>query len=175
MTIEIDAGRSNERAMPMTLSDARHARMELEFPPDWRVLHELRVFVNKLVFTVADSDELAQRVSMVVTELAENAVKYAENHTALVRLRVQPTLNGIRCETENLANPTHIDDLQRTLEKVNEGDAEEAYARALLEACDEVTTSSRVGLARIRTEGGMKLSCVVNDSTVRIIAELVKQ
>ena len=153
--------------------EARNARMEVEFPPDWRVLRDLRLFVNKLVFAVADSDELAERVSMVVTELAENAVKYATTASAVVRLRVQPTSTGIRCETENAASPTHIADLRRTLELVNEGEAEEAYARALLSACDELSSSSsKVGLARIRTEGKMKLSCEVFDSTVRMVAEM---
>lgn len=157
----------------MIPGEARNARMEVEFPPDWRVLRDLRLFVNKLVVAVADSDELAERVSMVVTELAENAVKYTTSQSALVRLRVQPTTSGIRCETENAAEPSHIADLQRTLDAVNEGDAEDAYARALIAACDELTSSSsKVGLARIRTEGKMKLSCQVVDSTVRMIAEM---
>jgi hypothetical protein len=147
--------------------------MEVEFPPDWRVLRDLRLFVNKLVYSVADSDDLAERVSMVVTELAENAVKYATSPSTLVRLRVQPTTTGIRCETENAAAPNHIADLQRTLDAVNEGDAADAYAKALLSACDhEITSASKVGLARIRTEGGMQLSCQVFDSTVRMIAEM---
>lgn len=157
----------------MITAETRKARMEVEFPPDWRVLHDLRLFVNKLVSTVADSDELAERVSMVVTELAENAVKYATSESALVRLRVQPTTTGIRCETENAASPRNIADLQKTLDAVNEGEAEEAYAKALIAACDELTSSSsKVGLARIRTEGRMKLSCEVYDSRVRMIAEM---
>lgn len=158
----------------MITAETRKARMEVEFPPDWRVLHDLRLFVNKLVSTVADSDELAERVSMVVTELAENAVKYSDANAAVVRLRVQPTDSGIRCETENFATPKDIDELQRILVKVNEGDADDAYARALMEACDEVSASSKVGLARIRTEGQMTLSCVVIDSKVRMIAEMVR-
>jgi len=149
----------------------KNARMEVEFPPDWRVLRDLRAFVTKLVVTVADSEEVAQRVSMVVTELAENAVKYANSNSSIVRLRVEPTAEGIRCESENEATPTHIEELERTLEQVNEGDPFDAYARALTAACDDTNaTSSRVGLARIRHEGKMKLSCQVADTRVRVIA-----
>jgi hypothetical protein len=149
----------------------KEARMEVEFPPDWRVLRDLRAFVNKLVVAVADSPELAAQVSMVVTELAENAVKYSDNSLSVVRLRVEPTSTGIRCESENEASAAHIDQLERTLQTVNQGDPFDAYARALT-AATEHDTSSRIGLARIRHEGNMTLHCVVKDSRVRIIAEM---
>mgnify|MGYP001294259998 CR=1 FL=1 len=147
------------------------ARMELEFPPDWRVLRDLRTFVNKLVVSVVDSDDLAARVSMVVTELAENAVKYSRDSHQVVRLRVEPTENGIRCETENTASAEHISSLEATMAEVNEGDPLDAYARALV-AVSENDTSSRIGLARIRHEGQMTLRSAVTGSRVRIIAEM---
>ncbi len=155
----------------VTATSDRNARMELEFPPDWRVLRDLRTFVNKLVVTVAESTELAHRVSMVVTELAENAVKYSDENSSIVRLRVEPTTTGIRCESENKASASHIDELKKTLASVNEGDAEDAYAQALTRSV-ESDSGSRVGLARIRHEGQMEIRCVVVDSYVRIIAEM---
>jgi len=145
--------------------------MEVEFPPDWRVLRDLRSFVGKLVTSVVESDDLASRVSMVVTELAENAVKYSAAAATTVRLSVEPTANGIRCETENIATPSDIKQLEKTLKVVNTGDAMEAYANALT-AIAEDDTSSRIGLARIRHEGQMEVRCVVAESTVRMIAEM---
>ena len=145
--------------------------MEVEFPPDWRVLRDLRTFVNKLVNSVVESDDLAARVSMVVTELAENAVKYSQENSTVVRLRVEPTESGIRCETENVATAEHISSLEKTLTLVNEGDPMDAYARALI-AISENDTTSRIGLARIRHEGQMALRCAISGSTVRIIAEM---
>jgi hypothetical protein len=158
--------------VPNTLDVAdKAARMEVEFPPDWRVLRDLRTFVNKLVNSVVDSDDLAARVSMVATELAENAVKYSQDTATRVRLRVEPTATGIRCETENVASAEHISSLERTMSVVNEGDAVDAYAKALI-AISENDTSSRIGLARIRHEGQMALRCAISGSTVRIIAEM---
>jgi hypothetical protein len=150
----------------------RNAKMELEFPPDWRVLRELRMFVTSLVFTVAESDSVAERVSMVVTELAENAVKYSSEHSrsTVVRLRVEPTETGIRCEAENFAEPDAILELMRQIQRVNEGDSLDVYIKALSEA--EEGTSSKVGLARIRHEGQMTISCQVSDSKVRMVAEM---
>jgi hypothetical protein len=145
--------------------------MEVEFPPDWRVLRDLRTFVNKLVISVIESDDLAARVSMVVTELAENAVKYSQESATVVRLRVEPTEHGIRCETENVASAEHITSLEKTMTLVNTGDAVDAYANALI-AISENDTSSRIGLARIRHEGQMALRCAISGSTVRIIAEM---
>ena len=145
--------------------------MEVEFPPDWRVLRDLRTFVGKLVTSVIESDDLAARVSMVVTELAENAVKYSVENASVVRLSVEPTANGIRCETENRASAKNIKELEQTLTAVNEGDPLEAYANALI-AVNESDTSSRIGLARIRHEGQMAVRCVVDQQKVRIIAEM---
>ena len=145
--------------------------MEVEFPPDWRVLRDLRTFVSKLVNSVVESEELASRVSMVVTELAENAVKYSQENSSVVRLRVEPTESGIRCETENVASPENITSLERTLTLVNEGDPMDAYAKALI-AVSENDTSSRIGLARIRMEGQMALRCAISGTTVRMIAEM---
>jgi hypothetical protein len=155
------------------LMTSRNARMELEFPPDWRVLRELREFVNVLVNSVAENDDMAERVSMAVTELAENAVKYSNSNGTVVRLRVEPTEDGIRCETENLAAPHNIVELQRAVERVNDGDSLDVYIRALTEASeDETTTESKVGLARIRHEGRMTLTLQVHDSRVCMIAEM---
>jgi hypothetical protein len=154
----------------LKIDEPRNARMEVEFPPDWRVLRDLRAFVGKLVDSVADSSDLAARVSMVVTELAENAVKYSGNEKSVVRLRVEPTSNGIRCESENEASAINIEQLERTLQLVNEGDPFEAYSRALTNATEE--TSSRIGLARIRHEGQMQVRCIITNSRVRIIAEM---
>lgn len=145
--------------------------MEVEFPPDWRVLRDLRTFVGKLVTSVIESEDLAARVSMVVTELAENAVKYSVANASIVRLSVEPTANGIRCETENRASASDIKQLEKTLSIVNEGDPMEAYANALI-AISENDSSSRIGLARIRHEGQMEVRCVVEKSMVRIIAEM---
>lgn len=153
----------------------KFASMEVLFPPDWRVLRDLRAFVDNLVLTVANSTDLAERVSMVVTELAENAVKYADANAATVRLRVVPTREGVRCETENLAKDADIEELLGLMEQVNAGDSLDVYIQALTAACDDDRgTSSKVGLARIRHEGQMILTVEVLDSRVRVVAETLK-
>lgn len=159
-------------AVEETIPTGKWASMEVQFPPDWRVLRDLRAFVDNLVLTVANSSSLAERVSMVVTELAENAVKYADSSSATVRLKVQPTPNGVRCETENDARADDIAELERLLKLVNQGDSLEVYVNALIAACeDEDGLGSKVGLARIRHEGQMTLNFEVQKSRVRIIAE----
>ena len=147
------------------------AKMEVQFPPDWRVLRDLRTFVDNLVNSVAESNDLAQRVSMVVTELAENAVKYADSNSTTVRLTVEPTPFGVRCETENDAHPEHIEELARLMTQVNVGDSLDVYIQALTAACDDEGFGSKVGLARIRHEGQMTLTLEVSRSRVRIVAE----
>jgi hypothetical protein len=148
-------------------------KLEVEFPPDWDVVRSMRDFVGRLVTAMAGSEDVAARVSMVVSELAENAVKYSLAKGSKVRLSVEPSEDGIRCEAENEAPEEHIAVLVRTLRAVNEGDSLDAYARALVDAASsEDQCGSRVGLARIRHEGQMRLRCVVCDTRVRVIAEM---
>jgi hypothetical protein len=145
------------------------ARLELELAPDWRHLRHLRLFVQQLV-TVAMSDEAtAARVAMALTELAENAVKYSLPPTARVRLWVAPG-ERIRLETENTASPENLRKLEQVMDEVSAGTPAEAYARALHRATLD-SAESRVGLARVRCEGGLELRREVNGPLVRVIAE----
>lgn len=154
--------------MPPSMT-APTASLELELALDWRHLRHLRQFVQHLI-SVATSDEAAAvRVAMALTELAENAVKYALPPTASIRVKVTPG-EGIRLETENRTSGENLQKLDRVLAEVSAGTPAEAYARALHRASLE-SADSQVGLARVRCEGGLELRREVEGSKVRVIAE----
>src|SRR5262245_18219514 len=145
------------------------ARLELELAPDWQHLRHLRLFVQQLVLVATSDADIAARVAMSLTELAENAVKYSLPPTATIRLRVAPG-EGIRLETENRASDDDLQKLEQVLADVSAGTPTEAYTRALRRAAQQAA-ESRVGLARVRCEGGLELRREVDGSLVRVIAE----
>ncbi len=145
-------------------------KLELKFFPDWRMIRQLRTFVNGLLTLGVSDLNLATGVAMAITELAENAVKYATSAESVIRLRILPEELKLRIESENDATPENIRQLQRIIEDVNVGDPADAYARAM-QAAAHLDSGSQLGMARIRCEAGMTLSCEIDNNRVRIVAE----
>jgi hypothetical protein len=146
------------------------AKMELEFTPDWRFLRQLRTFVSHMVTVRTQDPDLAARVGMAVTELAENAIKYSVSQHAFLRIQVENN-SVVRVEAENEAAEDQIAELKRIMDQVNEGDSTEAYMRALLAAAESDAAQSKVGLARVRFEGQMVLRVELAPPKIRVIAE----
>lgn len=151
-------------------SPSKSSSMEFEFAPDWRYLRQLRVLVGQFVTVGTDDADLAARVSMAATELTENAVKYAASNSSVIRLRLGPA-GQVRIESENEASAERIAELVRLMEQIQQGDPMDAYARALLAAAEGEDMASKVGLARIRCEGRLELSCEIKDRRVRVVAQ----
>jgi hypothetical protein len=146
-------------------------RFELVFAPARSQLRGLRLRVDSMVAAGVMDRELACRVSMAATELAENAVKYGVGTGAQVRIELDSARAIIRVESHNEATPENIAEVTRLVAQVNQGDAEQAYQDALLNAALADNMASKVGLARIRCEGRMDLRCEISNHSVRIIAE----
>lgn len=161
---------SMEDAISTSSGSGSMAKMELEFTPDWRFLRQLRTFVSHMVTVRTQDPDLAARVGMAVTELAENAIKYATSSSAAIRVYVENN-SLVRVEAENDAAREQIEELIRILDQVNEGDSTEAYMRALLAAAEGDNAQSKVGLARVRFEGQMVLRIEVTAQRIRVIAE----
>ncbi|MBI3184761.1 MAG: hypothetical protein HYZ28_21705 [Myxococcales bacterium] len=149
---------------------AESAKLEFSFSPDWRFLRQLRHFVRHLVTARTSNQELAEHIGMAVAELTENMVKYARGAQAVVRLEISSGRPVIRVEAENDADPGAIEELTRVLAQVNRGTPDDAYLAALA-AVGGDEPGSKLGLARVRAEAQMALSCEVRDRRVRVIAE----
>jgi hypothetical protein len=144
-------------------------RLEMVFTPERAHLRRVRLLVDSVIAAGMMDRELAVRVAMTATELAENAVKYGVTPESFLRVEMDAGHSHIRIESENSATPSDIAEVQRLIAEVCEGDALDAYEAALIRsASDEF--ASKLGLARIRAEGKMELSCQIVGDRVRIIA-----
>jgi len=148
------------------------AAMEIRFKPEYRCVNHARLLINSFVLLVFDDRTLAGRVAMTGAELIENSVKRATSPLSVLRLHIESgRARTVRLETENEATPDNIRELLQVMQQVTQGSPMDAYTRALSVIPEKDASAAHLGLARIRYEGRMNLSCQVHGSLVRVIAE----
>jgi len=148
------------------------AAMEIRFKPEYRCVNHARLLINSFVLLVFDDRTLAGRVAMTGAELIENSVKRATSPLCVLRLQIQSErTRTVRLETENEATSENIRELLQVMQQVTQGSPMDAYTRALSVIPEKDASAAHLGLARIRYEGKMTLSCQVQGALVRVIAE----
>jgi hypothetical protein len=131
--------------------------IRLSFGPKWKYVACVRSFVqNFLSISISDSQK-ADKISMAVSELVENAVKYnAKEKTWLYIQLLSDDADKILVESENYATPDNVKTLQKHLDRIYEKSPMDAYIERMKEAVSKDGTS-QLGLARIRCEANCDL------------------
>jgi hypothetical protein len=88
-------------------------------------------------------------LSTAANELIENAVKFAADKRAPIRVALHHLGDVIRIETQNRATWRHAQALAELLDALTRGDAEELFARRIEEAAPD---SSGIGLIILRKD-----------------------
>jgi hypothetical protein len=135
----------------------------------WRTSRYVRDFYGNVL---ADPDACA-RVMLTAHELLENAAKYsADGHGQLeVELVEHDGQPYVRIATSNLASPDRLAELRRFFDESGRTPDPIALYDQMIARTAQRTDGSGLGLARIRAEGEMTLSHVINGDTVTIVAE----
>lgn len=117
-----------------------------------------------------------QATSLVVSELAENMVKYSarsEDHRAgTIAIGVQNDVVCIRTtnHVESEADGRHV--VQALSRIASAPDVKELYRRRLQELFgDPALPRAQLGLIRVAFEGGFRLSCSFEANVLEIVAE----
>lgn len=149
------------------------AVLDLKFRPEYRCVNHARLLINSFMLLQIDDRTLAGRVAMTGAELIDNSVKRATSDLVVLRVKVFPDtpIPRVRVETENEASLENIRTLTKTLESIGQGNAVDAYIRALQAIPDNQAGATHLGLARIRYEGKMQIRCEVDGKRVRMMAE----
>jgi len=131
----------------------------MRFRPAWAYIDGIREFGRFFCQTTFGTQELADRACVVIQETLENAVKYSSN-TADSELELSILSDGqsIEFSVSSLPDQKHLDSLRNELNGLQTLDPEQAYLAAFIRASNEPDASARLGLARIRYEGGVELS-----------------
>jgi len=146
-----------------TETDESVGYIRLSFGPKWKYVACVRSFVqNFLSISITDAQK-ADKISLAVSELVENAVKYnSREKTSLLLMIIDD--NNILIESQNYADKENIKIFVDELEKINSKDPINAYIEKMKEAVDKSGKSSQLGLARIRCETNCEIKYEISDN-----------
>jgi hypothetical protein len=151
-----------ENQVPTDSKSARPSAQPLvfmRFRPAWAYIEGIREFGRFFCETTFGTPELAERARIVIQEALENAVKYSsESPESELELSIHSDGNEIEIAVSSLPDAVHAARLKAELADLHALEPEQAYLAAFRRASNEPEASSRLGLARIRYEGGVELS-----------------
>lgn len=146
--------------------------IRLSFGPKWKYVACVRSFVQSfLAISISDSKK-ADKISMAVSELVENAVKYNAKEKTWIYLEVLSEEKAqILIEVENYALPENIQTLKNEVKKIYQKPPIEAYLEKMQEAVLKGNNTSQLGLARIRCEANCDIDVEMKpDNIVKVKA-----
>ncbi len=136
----------------------------LRLPAGWMQVEAARVIGTFYCQAALDDPDLVQRLTVIIHECVENAVKYATPGST------SDLVLGIRRERERIVvsvcshpDPSHLPSLRAELARIGSVDPRRAFAEAVARAAAEPHAAARLGLARVRHEGQAELSLEEHD------------
>lgn len=116
-----------------------------------------------------------EAVAMVVTELAENIVKYGAKGQGPFAGTVAISVEGnvLRIEASNEVSPSEATDATRAIAQIAEAPDVKTLYRSRLEELfrNPGLARAQLGLLRVAYEGGFRLSAKYQSPTLVVIAE----
>ena len=151
----------------------RRPYFELSFRPSFELVSTVRRFVEDFYLRVLGDHDMTTRVAIATHELLENAVKYSVDGETRIRVEVAPGEGPrtVSVVTRNRATEDHTSVLRSYLEEMNASTDAPAYYQQRMRLAAMRSESSQLGLARIRVEADMNVSCAVEGDCVTIKAE----
>jgi len=144
----------------------------MRFRPAWAYIDGIREFGRFFCQETFQEAEVAERACMVLQETLENAVKYS-SRAAEDELELSIGSNGNEIEISIVSTPAepHLNSLREELEMLYSRSAEDAYLAAFERASEDPDASARLGLARVRYEGGVDLRMEqIDTARIRVTA-----
>lgn len=161
-----------ETAPPRGDTEPPSSSLRLAFRPTTTLITSTRRFADDMLGTVLSDPDSTSRITLTIHELLENTLKYSLDGQALLQVLVENGENGrrrVEITAKNRATPEQARDLGRRIHALSVAeDPMELYADLMRESVK--STGSGLGLARIRVEGEMQLSCSLEGDSVIVSA-----
>lgn len=154
--------------------DVNGASLCLEFKPYGELITRAREFVTDFyeqLFTDADA---VSRVALATHELLENVVKYSSDGRSHFEIELVESggENLVRIRARNRTTPERANELRRLVDEIGgTSDPFEMYQQFMRRSALREDGGSGLGLARIRAEAEMAVSCDIAGDEVTIVVE----
>jgi len=144
----------------------------MRFRPAWVYINGIRDFGEFFCRTTFPDPEVAARACVVIQETLENAIKYSlDDNSDELELEISASKTKVEFSVTSSPDRLHLDQLKAELNLLRQADPEAAFVAALERAQREPDASARLGLARMRYEGGVELFISeVGNSRIRFTA-----
>jgi hypothetical protein len=156
------------------MSDEKRVTIELLFTPSVDLISVARRFVSDFYRETLEDPDAIARLCMATHELLENSAKYSTDGVALLRIeadRAGPE-RLVVVRTSNRTTRESCATVETIVREMNEAPHPATYYQALLRKNGRRAGGSGLGLARIRAEGEMGMSCDVVDDRLTITATM---
>lgn len=135
--------------------------IEMHFGPLWPYVSTIRVFAQNF-FSIATGDRTkAEKISMSISELVENAVKFSTSGEAYLKISMGGDSDSIWVVVKNETDEVQGQMLLDFLSFLNSLPPLDAYIEMMRRSA--ASGRSQLGLARIRYEAGGQISASVDD------------
>ena len=139
----------------------------VSFRPSTKLISTVRKFTETFYDQMLADHELSERAALATHELLENAVAYASDSEASVRVEVQDGYLAVK--TWNRANPARIAELTAKIDALANAEPASHY-QSMMEQTAFRSEGSGLGLARIRAEAAMTITYELTADSVCIQA-----
>jgi len=146
--------------------------IEVRFKPLWEYIEAIRHLGHSLCQATFGTNAVSERAQLIIQEALENAVKYSRDG-AMSDLEILISSSGdcIEITVGSTPTPEDLASLREELKWICSTDPQTAYLEAFRRAADNPEGPARLGLARMRCEGGVELSMVESgDGRIRLTA-----
>ncbi len=140
--------------------------VNITFGPCWNYVAVIRSFLQNFVAVSVPDHQLADKISLAVSELLENAVKYTSKNEIDVNLRIITENKQIEVTVSNGLTEEQRKTLEKEIKEINTGTPLEAYLNKMRQATTRTDGKSGLGLARIRHDANAELSMEMKDTLV---------
>jgi hypothetical protein len=139
----------------------------LVFRPNIKLVSTVRRFTAEFYQRVLANTDLSERLALATHELLENAVAYSVDNESAIRIEIEGDRLVVR--TWNRTSAERAAQVRTMIDEMNQIDADQYYQQVMIKNAKR-TDGSGLGLARIRAEAEMVVTCEVDNDRVCIKA-----
>jgi hypothetical protein len=147
------------------------AYLEMSFYPNVELVSAVRRFVSTVYVRLVPDAEVAAQVALATHELLENAVRYSNDDVTSLRVEIDRSSRKLTITTKNRASEHDVTAIQAAIAAMREDVDPFLYYQRIMRESAKRREGSGLGLARVRAEADMELSCAIDGDFVTVRAE----